>query len=743
MDALPNQPGRPAAGIPPLGPVAQRWLSLRSVEDPGLDEALALLANDAMIHEPVLAWCRHRAGIAAPRVTTPHRAVIVLGMPGVRAAVVGVSALIALNAAQDPRAGIDLAGFWTHALAVAGLAEMIAPEIGLEPEHAFLAGLLHDAGKAALAADMPGAFSQAMELGEQRGRSAMSVLREVLGIDHHTAGKRLCEAWSLPGPVHDAVWLHDQPAEAMPVSADRKLAALVSLAKAWARTNHLGWAGEFGPVPDPGDLCRRVGIDPARLSEITESWLQGVRERARAVGYGGDGGADPLAWSAAAASRRSNELASRLRDLTRESESARVVLQAIRQFRAGVGRGDRSSDVVGQIGRSACSVMGVGRVALVWQTDQDADWSLSLVSAEGVSEKSRIVERPPDGAQIRRPAELADAHAAQVLIACELGWLARLLNHLREAGTPALVGAGASSEQPGASCLVLAPVPRLQADRVALGPLTDLWAWALEAAARAEGAARLGEELAQANRTLAATRDELASKQSLLRLGQMAAGAAHELNNPLTVIRGRAQLIREKASTPRQREDAEAIAEAAQQVSDMISSMHLLSTPPRQKPTDCDPMLVLRDAIDRARTRVPLEAQKSRVRINSDGVNSSMRIDAELAAQALSEPIANAMLARPGAEVHISIESEAFTDRLKVRVMDRGPGLSAKALIHAFDPFFSEQPAGRRAGLGLARARSIVELMGGDIEIANNPGDIGGAYAEIVLPEAKVQKRAA
>jgi len=286
-------------------------------------------------------------------------------------------------------------------------------------------------------------------------------------------------------------------------------------------------------------------------------------------------------------------------------------------------------------------------------------------------------------------------------------------------------------------------VPRPQADRVALGPLTDLWAWALEASARAESAARLGEELALANRTLAATRDELASKQSLLRLGQMAAGAAHELNNPLTVIRGRAQLIREKASTPRQREDAEAIAEAAQQVSDMISSMHLLSTPPRLKPTECDPMLILRDAIDRARTRVPPEAQKTRVRINSDGVNPSMRIDPELTAQALCEPIANAMLARPGAEVHISIESEAFTDRLRVRVMDRGPGLSVKALTPAFDPFFSEQPAGRRAGLGLARARSLVELMGGDIEIANNPGDIGGAYAEIVLPEVKAQKRAA
>jgi signal transduction histidine kinase len=69
--------------------------------------------------------------------------------------------------------------------------------------------------------------------------------------------------------------------------------------------------------------------------------------------------------------------------------------------------------------------------------------------------------------------------------------------------------------------------------------------------------------------------------------------------------------------------------------------------------------------------------------------------------------------------------------------------LSARALNHAFDPFFSEQPAGRRAGLGLARTRSLVDLMGGRIEIANNPGDIGGAFAEIVLPQAEARKRAA
>lgn len=764
--------GGPAAGaLPALGAVARRWLALRSVEDPGLDDALSTLESDPVLAGPVLAWCRVRSGVSAARVTTAHRALVLLGLPAVRGAVVGVSSIVTLTPREGGRSVVDLEGFWTHALGVSAMCEHLAQSVdGIDPDNAALAGLLHDTGKLTLAHDMPGPFEQAVETSERTGRGLAFSLRDTVGMDHHTAGKRLAEAWKLPGSVRDAVWLHNQPPEAMPASADRRMAGLVSLAKAWAQRTRLGWTGEpdtaraRGGTQDLRPLCAAIGVDLAGLEACIGPVLTEVRARAVAIGLGqggarmgverrrnGDAGhddgsteaGDPIAWSAAEASRRSNELAGRLREIERESAQARTVLGAIASFRASVRLDDEPIEVVGAIGRSACELMGVGRVAVVWQPAEREAWLLALVGTNGVPERARPVESPRDGAEVRRPADLARAHASQVLVACELGWLAKLIEHLREAGTPALIGAGATGDTPGASCLVLAPVPRLSIQEGTTEPVAGVWAWALEASSRAAAARTLGEELAQTNRALASTREELASKESLVRLGQMAAGAAHELNNPLTVIRGRAQLIGERASTPKQRDDAIAIAEAAQQVSDMVTSLHLLSNPPRLRPAECDPMLVLRDAIDRARGRVPAAAQKTRVRVNGDGAGSSMRLDPELAAQALCEPIANAMLARPGGEVHISIESEAFSDRLKVRILDRGPGLSVRSLTHAFDPFFSEQAAGRRAGLGLSRARSLIELMGGSIELANNPGDVGGAYAEIVLPQAAERKRAA
>lgn len=58
--------------------------------------------------------------------------------------------------------------------------------------------------------------------------------------------------------------------------------------------------------------------------------------------------------------------------------------------------------------------------------------------------------------------------------------------------------------------------------------------------------------------------------------------------------------------------------------------------------------------------------------------------------------------------------------------------MSAKAARHAFDPFFSEKPAGRQAGLGLTRARRIVEIHGGEIALRSEPGH--GTTATIALP---------
>ena len=112
---------------------------------------------------------------------------------------------------------------------------------------------------------------------------------------------------------------------------------------------------------------------------------------------------------------------------------------------------------------------------------------------------------------------------------------------------------------------------------------------------------------------------------------------------------------------------------------------------------------------------------------------SPIEVDRDLLSRAISEPIVNAVLSNPSGLVTISIESAGVDGRVLIRIVDTGPGLSQRALNHAFDPFFSELKAGRRPGLGLARARSVIELHGGVISIGNTTGRISGALIQIVL----------
>jgi C4-dicarboxylate-specific signal transduction histidine kinase len=75
---------------------------------------------------------------------------------------------------------------------------------------------------------------------------------------------------------------------------------------------------------------------------------------------------------------------------------------------------------------------------------------------------------------------------------------------------------------------------------------------------------------------------------------------------------------------------------------------------------------------------------------------------------------------------------DQVTGEIVMKVRDRGAGVSLKVLTHAFDAFFSEKPAGRGRGLGLTRAKSCIEAIGGRIQLTNAPG--GGALATLALP---------
>ncbi len=267
-------------------------------------------------------------------------------------------------------------------------------------------------------------------------------------------------------------------------------------------------------------------------------------------------------------------------------------------------------------------------------------------------------------------------------------------------------------------------------DRLQLEALSRTWAATVTAAAHHAGAKKVGEQLAESNRALIETRDALSRREKLASLGEIAAGAAHEMNNPLTVISGRAQLLANRLEQTDLQMMAQQIVEQSHRLSDMISSLRSFAEPieTNREPIDLQEMLneetsrLFHDQADSVDMEVIVDQEVPTVCIDRDKVGRALR--------ALLQ---NAVESEGTRHIQVRVQISPLDDRLQILVVDDGMGLTKHALAHAFDPFFSAKTAGRQPGLGLAHARRLIEAHGGRITLENAP--TRGAVATIWLAD--------
>lgn len=241
--------------------------------------------------------------------------------------------------------------------------------------------------------------------------------------------------------------------------------------------------------------------------------------------------------------------------------------------------------------------------------------------------------------------------------------------------------------------------------------------------------ASLNTQLQEANAELRATQEALAESQSLARLGQMTAGAAHEMNNPLTVISGRAQTILARARDDRDRSSAQAIVEASQRLTGLIARLNRIASPPMPDRQPIDLTLTLGECVRRAKARCAIAAQGRGEQPALIGVKVHVPeglpaawFDPDLLIEALVEVVVNALESSPKSGIEVRAERGTENDRLSIVVTDDGVGMDEEARSHALDPFYSHKPAGRQSGLGLALAHRLLRLQDGDIQLQSQPG---------------------
>ncbi|MGQ9575247.1 MAG: ATP-binding protein [Thermoguttaceae bacterium] len=220
--------------------------------------------------------------------------------------------------------------------------------------------------------------------------------------------------------------------------------------------------------------------------------------------------------------------------------------------------------------------------------------------------------------------------------------------------------------------------------------------------------------------------------EKLEAMAQLAAGAGHEINNPLAIIAGRAQLLLKDETEPERRRELASINAQVKRAHEMIADLHLFARPPRPEIQQID-LVQLADQVVEGLKDLAAERNISVRRLGEPGPLPLRADPAQLgvAIQALCKNAIEAI----GQAGQIDIELRALAEAAEIRVSDNGPGIAASQRRHLFDPFYCGRQAGRGLGMGLAKCWRIVTNHGGRIEVESQPGH--GARFTIVLPRCQ------
>jgi signal transduction histidine kinase len=562
---------------------------------------------------------------------------------------------------------------WRHSVAVSAAARWLGREAGgLACEQLARAGLLHGLGIWAVAAIDPEWIVDWMAQQDVSARRDLEVSQ--LGMDLCDLGRWLAERWGCDPLVVDAVWLHDPSSTRLNcAAAEPQRLAIVQQAYRWA--NDTPWS------LNPSSSQEGMPAEPRLRILVAE-----VQSRCGSLFAAADATTHEESMT-----RRSAQLTLRLAEALRTSESQGRLLQALADSRP-----------------SESAENWAKRVAIVWCGEPEVtaarvDWKpfLEATSRNDADEEAAAVEPPkaiePQCPESRPPTLVIPLRAGGVVQAEIQLWCDR--------SRPSL------------------------ADRLKTTPVLAAWeAWASLVAAQTLLERRL-QAIVGAVRKQADDDDVRNRDHRLQALAQFAAGAGHELNNPLAVIVGRAQLLLGRSQDAETSRSLRIILSQAQRTHRILRDLIFVARPPEPRPRSCRPSEVLRGCL----AGFQEECDARGVCLESDLEQTDIQTwaDSDALGHLAESLIRNAIEATPNGG-KVQIRSRALGNRYCWWFYDSGKGIGPTEGAHLFDPFYCGRQAGRGLGLGLPRAARIVALAGGSLRWSSSIGQ--GTMFQVQLP---------
>jgi two-component system NtrC family sensor kinase len=230
----------------------------------------------------------------------------------------------------------------------------------------------------------------------------------------------------------------------------------------------------------------------------------------------------------------------------------------------------------------------------------------------------------------------------------------------------------------------------------------------------------------------------LLQTDKLAALGQMVAGIAHELNNPLTTVMGYSHLLLDRPLERKALSEVHHISQEAERAARIVRSLLMLAREAKLERTAVN----VNEVVERTLRLCAYDLQRGgiSVELDLDPLLPAIPANPVQFQQAVLNLIVNSQQAirEAGRSGRITLRTRHGADHVYLHVEDSGPGIPLELQARIFEPFFTTKPVGVGTGLGLSIVTGILRQHGGEIHVASAPG--AGTTFTIELPVAQVQE---
>jgi len=638
---------------------------------------------------------------------------------------------------------VELPRLWQHALATAMASQVIATRIGtVPPETALLAGLLHDIGQVALRVLMPRAYTQVLERLRAGATDLLEAERDVFGVDHAVLGKQLAQRWGFAEPLQNVVWLHHQ---AQVPAANRDTASslteLVHLADLLARQHGFSYHATEQIPENTAEVAERLGLSGIQAEQIGHQIRSAIESNAGPLGLREEPSPDDLRRALLRANVRLGELYRNDYSLCHNAQAKCRQSSLLLELNARLATCHNTRDILEALATAACNALAV-QVAVPYVVATDGSYveGVRCTSRGGVEDHflhdaaaDQSLDPAPAG-----PAPLLPASGVPVRAERLEGWLLDRQGPQLGSGPFYTAAMAVENTKVGALVFSMGDPPRdiTPEEAQQIAAVASIGAIALKRAQAEEHLVGLSEELANVNRQLEAAHRKSLQERNVASLSEMALGAAHEINNPLAIISGRAQQLAAQENRPATRDILQTIIDQADRISEVLTELRAFAKPPAPKRESVDAAALARRVVSGLLQKdgpaaVPIE-------VDADEAIPPIYADPDQIAAALGEIVLNAVEACTAAghgTVTVRVRSLPAERCVRFVVTDDGPGMDPQIRARAFDPFYSGYEAGRRRGLGLPKAYRAVQANSGDITLESTPDQ--GTTVRVTFPASE------